>query len=86
MTRILHVEPWQDFRTGQAKDLGVVWALRKGTHTATCILQGHPIGTEARVLVDGDLKTTQAFRDTPSMIEKTAEWREAFEQKGWFAE
>lgn len=31
MERILHVEHWQD-DFGRAKDLGVVWALNKGTH------------------------------------------------------
>lgn len=63
------------------------WALSgpsgKGTHTATCILQGHPLGAEGRVVLDGDVKATQAFRDTKSMIDTTTAWREAFEAKGW---
>lgn len=85
MTRILHVEPWQDFRTGQAKDLGEVWTLGKAGRQARCALQGHPLGTEARVFVDGELHRTQAFRDQATMITDTTAWREAFEAKGWRA-
>ncbi len=77
-------EHWQDDH-GRAKDLGMVWTLRKGMQTATCILQGHPIGTEARVLLDGDVQRTEAFRETKEMIDATAAWRAAFEAKGWDA-
>lgn len=76
-------EHWQDWQTGRAKDLGLVWALRKGAHTARCILQGHPFGVEAVVLVDGDVQRTEAFRDTKALIDATADWRAAFEAKGW---
>lgn len=79
----MSTEHWQDYRTGRAKDLGLVWTLRKGAHTATCILQGHPIGIEARVLLDGDVQATAAFKDTKAMIDQTTAWREAFEVKGW---
>lgn len=75
-------EHWQDM-DGRAKDLGVVWTLRKGPHTAICVLQGHPLGTEGRVLLDGDLHQTQAFRNTSTMIDTTTSWREAFKAKGW---
>jgi hypothetical protein len=81
-----YVEHWQD-STGQAKDLGVVWVLRKGAHEARCVLQGHPLGIEARVLVDGEVIATKAFRDrdrsSKAMIDETWEWRKAFEAKGW---
>lgn len=83
--RPLHVESWQDFRTGQAKDLGEVWTLVKGGRQARCALQGHPFGIEAHVLVDGELHRTQAFRNQQAMIDETAAWREAFEAKGWRA-
>ena len=76
-------EHWQDWQTGEAKDLGEVWALRKGDHTARCVLQGHPIGVEARVLVDDDVQRTEAFRDTAAMVNATADWRAAFEAKRW---
>lgn len=77
------MEHWQDWNTGRAKDLGVVWMLTKGAHTASCVLQGHPVGIEARVLIDGDLQRTEAFRESTAMINTTWEWRQAFEAKGW---
>ncbi len=75
-------EHWQD-DFGCAKDLGTVWVLGKGRHVARCVLQGHPIGTEARVLIDDVLQRTQAFRDPKQMVDVTWEWRTAFEDKGW---
>lgn len=77
------MEHWQDWNTGRAKDMGEVWSLEKGGRIARCVLQGHPIGTEASVLVDGELLRTAAFRDSKSMIDETFEWRLAFEAKGW---
>lgn len=79
------MEHWQDIH-GRARDLGVVWILRKDTHEARCILQGHPVGIEARVLIDGEIHRTQAFRgrkDSKEMIDATWEWRTAFEAKDW---
>lgn len=78
----LCTEPWQDIY-GHAKDLGEVWALKKGPRVVRCVLQGHPIGSEARILVDDALVSTQAFRDTKTMVDTTTSWREAFESKGW---
>lgn len=80
------VEHWQDDLTGTAKDLGEVWCLEKNGHTVRCVLQGHPIGIEARVLIDEEIHRTQAFRgrkDSREMINATWEWRKAFEEKGW---
>lgn len=82
--RPLHTEPWQD-AYGRAKDLGEVWSLEKDGRRARCVLQGHPIGIEARVLVDDDLRRTVAFKDTKAMIDATTDWREAFEFHGWRA-
>lgn len=78
----LRTEDWQD-GYGRAKDLGEVWRLHKSAHTARCLLQGHPIGIEARVLVDDEVQRTQAFRDSKAMVDATWEWRRAFEGKGW---
>lgn len=79
------MEHWRDWQTGQAKDLGEVWTLEKNGHRARCVLQGHPIGTEARILVDGELLRTEAFRDSAGMINTTAAWRASYEAKGWTA-
>ena len=75
-------EHWQD-EFGCAKNLGTVWVLGKEGHTARCVLQGHPIGTEARIVIDDALQRTQAFRDSRQMVDVTWEWRAAFEAKGW---
>lgn len=80
--RWLRAEHWQD-PFGHARDLGEVWALRKAAHTARCVLQGHPIGIEARILIDGQVQRTEAFRDSQAMIDATWEWRRAFEGNGW---
>jgi hypothetical protein len=80
----VHVEHWQDAH-GRAKDLGVVWELTKCGRIARCVLQGHPLGTEARVLVDAELISTKAFRDPKVLVDETWEWRKAFEGKGWTA-
>lgn len=63
--------------------MGEVWTLKKGARAALCALQGHPLGVEARVLVDGEVHRTEAFRDSKQMIDTTCEWRRAFEAKGW---
>lgn len=77
------VDPWRDWRTGEAKHLGDLWSLRKKGRTALCILVGHPLGSEARVVVDGDLVRSEHFKDTKRMLDTTASWRSAFESKGW---
>lgn len=76
------VEHWQDTH-GHTKDLGEVWTLVKGRREARCVLQGHPVGIEARVIVDGNIQRTEAFKDSKTMINTTSEWRSAFEAKGW---
>lgn len=75
-------EHWQDAR-GRAKEMGEVWVLTKNGRTARCVLHGHPIGTEARVEIDGELHRTEAFRDSKAMVDATWDWRKAFEAKGW---
>lgn len=80
--RLLGVALWQD-DYGRAKDLGEIWRLRRGASVASCVLQGHPLGTEARILIDGHLQRTEAFRESAAMIEATWTWRAALEAKGW---
>lgn len=79
------MEHWRDYRTGLARDLGEVWRLQKAGREARCVLQGHPIGVEARIVIDGDVQRTEAFRDQKAMIDTTTIWRERFEEKGWSA-
>ena len=53
-------EVWRD-SNGRAKSMGLVWELRKGLRVARCELHGHPLGVEARVAVDGDLKDDESL-------------------------
>ncbi len=80
--RPLHTEHWQD-SYGHAKDLGEAWSLTKGAREARCVLQGHPLGIEARILIDDEVRRTQTFRHSKAMTDGTWEWRRAFESKGW---
>lgn len=77
------MDDWRDHRTGRAKDLGEVWSLEKNGRIARCVLQGHPLGVEARVLVDDEIQRTETFRNQKVMLDATITWREMFEAKGW---
>jgi hypothetical protein len=72
------VEDWQDWRTGQPKHLGDLWTLEKKGREALCVLVGHPLGSEARILVDGDLIRSEHFKNGKEMLDATSEWRRAF--------
>ena len=74
---------WQDYRTGQPKHLGDLWALEKNGRKAICVLVGHPLGSEARVTVDGEFKRSAVFKDSKEMIDAMDEWRRLFEANGW---
>lgn len=80
--RWIRREHWQDAR-GHGKYLGTVWTVTKAGRTASCVVQGHPLGMEAHILVDHEVQRTEAFRDSKAMIDATWEWRCAFEAKGW---
>ena len=77
------MEEWLDWRTNQPKHLGDLWTLRKGARTAACVLVGHPIGSELRVSVDGDLRRSEAFRNGTEAVTTADDWRAQFEAKGW---
>lgn len=68
---------------GEPKDLGEVWRLFKKGRVARCALQGHPLGTEARVTVDDEMIATKVFRDQRALVDETAAWRAAYIEKGW---
>lgn len=79
------MEHWQDWRTGEPKQLEDLWTLTKDSREASCVLVGHPIGMEVRVSVDGDLKRSQAFRsgDGAEALGLADEWRRQLQEKGW---
>ena len=74
---------WRDRRTGLATDLGEVWSVEKDGRRIECRLQGHPMGIEARLVFDGELRQTEAFSDSRVMIDVTNLWRLSLERKGW---
>lgn len=77
------MEPWKDWQTGQPKRLGDLWTLERNGRRAVCVLQGHPIGCEARLEVDGDFKRSEAFREGADAVVTADGWRRLFEGNGW---
>jgi hypothetical protein len=62
------------------------WRLMKAARTARCLEAPHPLGVELRVMIgDDDLRRSEVFRAKPAAAGAAAEWRAAFEQKGWEA-
>lgn len=41
-----------------------MWELGLGKRQARCVLQGHPMGVEARVEIDGDVVMMKGFRES----------------------
>lgn len=77
------VEHWQNI-DGTPKQLGEAWRLTKRELVARCVILGHPVGQEVRVLIDEEpLAMTQTCKTTADIANVTAEWKRAFELKGW---
>lgn len=61
-----------------------VWRLSKGARQVVCRQAPHPLGLELRVIVGSDdLRRSEVFRAQDLADAAAAEWRTAFEQKGW---
>jgi hypothetical protein len=60
------------------------WQLAKHSRSARCVERLHPLGFELRVMLgDDDLRRSEVFRDRAAADAAAAEWRAAFEQRGW---
>jgi hypothetical protein len=60
------------------------WRLSKGARQVVCQQAPHPLGLELRVIVGrDDLRRSEVFRVQEAGDAAAAEWRAAFEQKGW---
>ena len=60
------------------------WQLARNTRSVRCVEAPHPLGFELRVIVDpDDLRRSEVFRDPGAADAAAAEWRAAFENKGW---
>jgi hypothetical protein len=66
-----------------AADVGELWRLTKGTHLAVCSLWTYPLGSEARLDVDGEMLRTQAGRYAMALVDVAREWKAQFQEKGW---
>ena len=75
----INVPPWN----GEARHVTDVWRLTKGSRLAVCSLWTHPIGCEARVLVDGEMHRTEAGRNGLMVVELAIDWKARFQEKGW---
>lgn len=75
----INVPEWD----GVARVVSEVWRLRKGTHRAICSLLTHPIGAEARLVINGELERSHAGRSALIVVELALDWKERFQEKGW---
>lgn len=62
--------------------LGAGWHLTKNGHEAVCELWSHPLGWELRLIV-GDLRRSQVCRTQDDVLDTSAAWKAAMEEKGW---
>ena len=62
------------------------WRLHKDRRVVRCLEAAHPLGRELRVMVGAsDLRRSEVFRAPAGADAAAAEWRSAFEAKGWRA-
>lgn len=60
------------------------WQLSRNNRSVRCVETAHPLGFEVRVIVDpDDLRRSEVFRERTAADRAAAEWRAAFERKGW---
>lgn len=60
------------------------WQLVKNSRIVRCVQAPHPLGLELRVILNSDdLRRSEVFRDRAGADAAAAEWRAAFEARGW---
>lgn len=74
----INVPAWD----GKARVVGDIWRLRQDARLAICSLWTHPIGAEACVTVDGDLRRSEASRDAIALVDLELTWKGQFKEKG----
>jgi|SRR6185436_310872 len=68
---------------GIARELGVLWTLRKYGRDAVCRLFTHVFGHELRIEVAGLLLSSVVCRSQDDVIDYQNGWRSALEDSGW---
>ena len=62
------------------------WRLEKDRRIVRCLQAAHPLGVELRVVIGAsDLRRSEVCRTPAQADALAAEWRAAFEAKGWRA-
>ncbi len=63
--------------------VGDVFVLKKGKHTAHCVLQTHPLGWELRLTAGTELLQSQVSRSQDDVLDTSERWTAAMQEKGW---
>jgi hypothetical protein len=60
-----------------------LFTLTKGTRTAHCTLQSHPLGMELRLFAGSELLQSQVCRNQDDVLTTSERWKAAMQEKGW---
>jgi hypothetical protein len=64
------------------RECGDVWLLRRGTHAAVCTLFTHPLGTEVRITLDGEILFTEAVRNGLALADLAPDCNNSLRRRG----
>lgn len=63
--------------------VGDLFVLKKGNHTARCLLQTHPLGLELRLSAGSELLQSQVCRSQDDVFDTFERWKAGMQEKGW---
>lgn len=71
--------------TGEPKDLGELFILRKNGREAACKLLTHVFGWECRLYIgqQEEIVQTEVCRDQAAVFSTGEKWKAALQTKGW---
>ena len=66
------------------QELGTLWTLTRDGHDALADVRGiDGVGFELRYVWDGDLRTSEVFREWAALDQAAADKRREIEARGW---
>lgn len=68
---------------GKPFAVGDLFVLTKGTCTARCALQTHPLGLELRLSAGSELLQSLVCGRQEDVLSTSERWRAAMQEKGW---
>jgi hypothetical protein len=76
---------WLESITKQTPALHEVelWRVTKDTRELCCVVRYMPSGLDLRLMLDGEFRTTELYKDAPSVQARADEWRAALLKRGW---